>query len=104
MNELVAAGYEVHVNFSPVIVSDEWESDWRQLFEQMDSRLTAATKQQLKAEVIFLTHNAQLHEVNLSWHPRAEDILWRPDLQAEVVAKRAAEPEVSVRKQADLPG
>jgi spore photoproduct lyase family protein len=81
MNELVAAGYEVHVNFSPVIVYEGWESDWRHLFEQMDSTLTAATKQQLKAEVIFLTHNTQLHEVNLSWHPKAEDLLWRPNLQ-----------------------
>ncbi|MDQ0956672.1 putative membrane protein YfcA [Streptomyces sp. B4I13] len=27
------------------------------------------------------THNRELHEVNLRWHPRAEDVLWRPDLQ-----------------------
>ena len=47
----------------------------------MDRALSDAAKQQLKAEVIFLTHNAQLHEVNLSWHPKAEDLLWQPSLQ-----------------------
>jgi hypothetical protein len=29
----------------------------------------------------MLTHNRELHEVNLGWHPQAEDVLWRPDLQ-----------------------
>lgn len=81
INDLVAAGYEVHVNLSPVIVYDGWEADWASLFEEIDQTLSLASKQQLKAEIIFLTHNAQLHEVNLNWHPKAEDVLWRPDLQ-----------------------
>ena len=81
VNDFVAAGYEVHLNFSPVIVYDGWQEDYRALFEQVDAELDAAAKAQLAAEVIFLTHNAQLHEVNLRWHPKAEDALWRPDLQ-----------------------
>ena len=47
----------------------------------MDATLSPQSKEQLKAEIIFLTHNAQLHEVNMRWHPKAEDYLWRPDLQ-----------------------
>lgn len=81
INDLVAAGYEVHVNFSPVIVYDGWEADWACLFDQIDQALSPESKRQLKAEIIFLTHNAQLHEVNLNWHPKAENVLWRPDLQ-----------------------
>lgn len=81
IDDFVRAGYEVHLNFSPVIVCEGWEADYRQLFEQLDVALSPAAKAQLRAEVIFLTHNEQLHEVNLAWHPRAEEILWRPDLQ-----------------------
>ncbi|TKV29232.1 spore photoproduct lyase family protein [Arthrobacter sp. NamB2] len=81
INDFVDAGYEVHVNFSPVIVTPGWQEDWRELFGQLDAALSPAAKQQLAAEVIFLTHNQQLHEVNLGWHPQAEEILWRPDLQ-----------------------
>ena len=33
------------------------------------------------AEVIFLTHNEKLHEVNLGWHPKAEQLLWTPETQ-----------------------
>ncbi|MFJ6000719.1 spore photoproduct lyase family protein [Arthrobacter sp. NPDC092385] len=81
INDFVEAGYEVHVNFSPVIVTPGWQDDWRELFGRLDAALSPAAKQQLAAEVIFLTHNQQLHEVNLGWHPQAEEILWRPDLQ-----------------------
>jgi spore photoproduct lyase family protein len=81
IDDFVRAGYEVHLNFSPVIVHEGWEADYQRLFEQVDHVLSPAAKAQLQAEVIFLTHNEQLHEVNLAWHPRAEDLLWRPDLQ-----------------------
>lgn len=81
VDEFVRAGYEVHLNFSPVILYEEWERDYRELFAQVDDSLSAAAKAQLRAEIIFLTHNEGLHEVNLRWHPKAEDFLWRPDIQ-----------------------
>ena len=87
INEFVEAGYEVHVNFSPVIVYDGWERDYLELLESIDDSLSQAAKAQLKAEVIFLTHNASLHEVNLRWHPRAEDLLWRPALQQKKLSQ-----------------
>ncbi|MFE8885476.1 spore photoproduct lyase family protein [Pseudarthrobacter enclensis] len=81
INDFVDAGYEVHVNFSPVIITETWLDDWRALLRQVDDTLTPAAKAQLAAEVIFLTHNEGLHRVNLGWHPQAEAVLWRPDLQ-----------------------
>jgi DNA repair photolyase len=81
IDDFVTAGYEVHVNFSPVILYEGWEADWRKLFEEIDDSLSDAAKAQLKCEIILLTHNAALHEVNLGWHPKAEALLWRPDIQ-----------------------
>jgi spore photoproduct lyase len=94
IDDFVAAGYEVHVNFSPVIVTDTWLEDWAELFDQLDAGIGPAAKERLAAEVIFLTHNAQLHEVNTQWHPRAEEVLWRPDLQEP---KRSQNGAVNVR-------
>lgn len=51
-------------------------------------------KRQAAAEVIMLTHNRELHEVNLGWHPRAEEVLWRPDLQE---TKRSENGALNVR-------
>ncbi|MEU8401179.1 spore photoproduct lyase family protein [Nonomuraea sp. NPDC048892] len=81
ISDFVAAGYEVHVNFSPVVVRDGWLESWADLFTQLDDGLSPQAREQLAAEVIFLTHNDRLHEVNLGWHPKAEEVLWRPDLQ-----------------------
>lgn len=43
--------------------------------------LSARSRDQLAAEVILLTHRGELHEANRQWHPAAEALLWRPDLQ-----------------------
>ncbi len=81
IDDFVAAGYEVHVNFSPVVIHDGWLERWSELLGELDAAIGPQAKEQLKAEVVFLTHNEQLHEVNLGWHPRAEDTLWRPEVQ-----------------------
>ncbi len=94
VNDFVAAGYEVHLNFSPVIVHDGWLESWAALLDEIDDVLDDAAKRQLACEIIFLTHNQALHEVNLGWHPRAEELLWRPDLQER---KRSESGQSNVR-------
>ncbi len=81
INDFVEAGYEVHVNFSPVIIYNGWVADWTELFRQLDAALSPAAKAQIKSEVIFLTHNEQLHEINMKWHPKGEELLWTPQWQ-----------------------
>ena len=81
INDFVEAGYEVHVNFSPVIFYDSWVEDYIELFQQLDDTLSEAAKAQLKCEIIFLTHNDKLHEINMGWHPQAETLLWTPENQ-----------------------
>ncbi len=87
IDDFVAAGYEVHANFSPVILYEGWEEDWRELFRQIEAGISSVARTQLKCEIIMLTHNAGLHEVNLGWHPKAEDLLWRPDIQETKVSQ-----------------
>ncbi len=76
-------------------------AEWAALFEELDDVLPATVKDQLAAEVIMLTHNADLHEVNLAWHPKAEDLLWRPDIQE---AKRSEGGQLNLRYRSDWKG
>jgi spore photoproduct lyase len=99
INDFVEAGYEVHLNFSPVVVHDGWLAEWAELFCQIDAGINDAARRQLAAEIIFLTHNEALHEVNLGWHPRGEDLLWRPDLQQD---KRSQSGQQNVRYRTGL--
>ncbi|MEW2521525.1 spore photoproduct lyase family protein [Actinacidiphila alni] len=88
------AGYEVHFNLSPVVLRPGWQRDWAELLGHLHDVLPARVKQQAAAEIIMLTHNQALHEVNLGWHPRAEDVLWQPEAQED---KRSQNGAVNVR-------
>jgi spore photoproduct lyase family protein len=99
VDDFVRAGWEVHLNFSPVVVYEGWTADYIRLFEELNDALSPAAKAQAKAEVIFLTHNADLHDVNLHWHPKAEDMLWSPRLQE---TKRSENGQENLRYRAAL--
>jgi spore photoproduct lyase family protein len=92
--DFLDAGYEVHFNLSPVVLRPGWERDWADLLAHLDDVLPARVKEQAAAEIIMLTHNRSLHEVNLGWHPRAEDLLWQPDIQE---TKRSQNGALNVR-------
>lgn len=80
VNDFVEAGWEVHLNFSPVIVRPGWLEEWRDLFQALNDGLRPRSKMQAACEVIFLTHNDQLHDLNLKWNPKGEALLWQPEL------------------------
>ncbi|MGW3096742.1 spore photoproduct lyase family protein [Streptomyces sp. NPDC001102] len=88
--DFLDAGYEVHFNLSPVVLRPGWQHDWSELLRNLDDVLPHRVKQQAGAEVIMLTHNQELHQVNLGWHPRAEDVLWQPDIQQEKRSQNGA--------------
>ena len=83
INDFYDAGYEVHVNFSPVIVygGKQRRTDYRELFGQLNEALRPEVKAQLQSEVIFLTHNQFQHQANVAINPKAEELLWVPALQ-----------------------
>jgi DNA repair photolyase len=98
INDFVEAGYEVNVNFGPVILKDGWRDDYATLFSMLDDTLSKEAKRQLAAEVIFLTHSEKLHHVNLRWHPKGEEILWRPDLQEHKVSQASGDRVLRYKK------
>ncbi|MGW1606202.1 spore photoproduct lyase family protein [Streptomyces eurythermus] len=92
--DFLDAGYEVHFNLSPVVLRPGWEEAWSEVLRQLDDVLPGRVKRQAAAEVILLTHNRDLHQVNLGWHPRAEELLWQPQLQQD---KRSQNGALNVR-------
>lgn len=97
--DFLDAGYEVHFNLSPVVLRPGWQRDWADLLTHLDDVLPDRVKRQAAAEIIMLTHNKPLHEVNLGWHPRAEDLLWQPAAQE---TKRSQNGALNVRYSLDI--
>ena len=81
INPFIEAGYDVHVNFSPVVVYKEWKEDYTELFNMLDDYVEPLYKKDVKAEVIFLTHNELLHNHNVEKGIKGEDLLWQPKYQ-----------------------
>ena len=79
----IDAGYEVHLNFSPVIVHDNWLTEYEFLFHLINrhSHFNGWNNDAVKAEVIFLTHNEQKHLYNLQHKLPGEELLWVPKIQ-----------------------
>jgi spore photoproduct lyase len=87
INHFIEAGYDVHVNFSPVIVTDDWLYQYRLLFEGLDALVDIKYKNKVKAEVIFLTHNEKKHATNLINQTPGEELLWTPQIQENKISK-----------------
>ena len=79
------AGYEVHLNFSPIIVYKGWLDDYEELFELINNNIK--DKDNVFAECIFLTHNANKHFRNSHKHPRTELDLWKPEFQETKISE-----------------
>jgi len=85
IDQFTAAGYDVHINFSPVIVTQGWLHNYRVLFNEINRYVYY--KDRVKAEVIFLTHNKQKHEYNLKHNLTGEDLLWKPGIQEDKISQ-----------------
>ena len=86
LNDLVKAGYEAHINFSPIIYYDGWLQDYELLFQDIVRITNDEFKQQYFGEFIFLTHNSSLSKINVE-RGLDESLLWNPDIQEEKVSE-----------------
>jgi len=84
VDAFIDAGYEVHLNFSPVIVYENWLEDYKFLFQMCNDYIDY--KDEVKCEVIFLTHNERKHYVNLENNVKGEMLLWTPQNQESKVS------------------
>ena len=79
VNTFRNAGYDVHLNFSPVVYYKNWIKEYRELFKTIDN--IVEDKENVLSEVIFLTHNVKKHQYNLDNNVGDESLLWQPEIQ-----------------------
>lgn len=85
IDAFIDSGYDVHINFSPVIVYDNWLEDYKYLFQMVNDYVDY--KNIVKAEVIFLTHNENKHYYNLLNNLSGEELLWNPKIQEDKISE-----------------
>jgi len=87
INSFIEAGYDVHVNFSPVIIHKGWRENYSELFMMLEDYVDPGYKHEVLSEVIFLTHNEKKHLQNLEENKKGEDLLWIPRFQENKVSQ-----------------
>lgn len=89
VRKFLDAGYEVHLNFSPVIVTANWLTEYKNLFHDISiiALLNDWANDKVKAEVIFLTHNVDKHYANIANQLPGESLLWKPDIQERKISQ-----------------
>ena len=78
-----------YVNYSPVVYYKNWMNDYKELFNMMNKYVT--DKDNVLAEVIFLTHNVGRHNRNLLDNRMEEYFLWNPLLQEKKISQYGGE-------------
>ncbi|KJW02575.1 putative spore photoproduct lyase [Rickettsia endosymbiont of Ixodes pacificus] len=88
VNIFIEAGYEVHLNFSPIIAYEGWLTEYAKLFEDLDQYINNQYKPFIKAECIFLTHNDKQNERNIASNRlESEALIWQPNIQENKVSE-----------------
>ena len=87
VNRFYDAGYDVHINYSPIIMYDGFQKGYQQLFECVDKYVSDNIKEHVKAECIFLTHNKKMHNFNVKHNKPGEEYLWTPEVQEDKVSQ-----------------
>lgn len=75
VNKLVDAGFEVHINLSPIVVTDKFEEEYSELLSFINYTLTQKAKDQLAYEIIFLTHSEKMFQPIQCSVPKAHDMM-----------------------------
>ncbi len=92
INNYVEAGYELHLNFSPIVAYPGWLEDYARLFDQLNKNIDDKYKPVIKAECIFLTHTLKQHDKNLkSGHIQSEALIWKPEVQEMKISQYGGE-------------
>jgi DNA repair photolyase len=83
INKLVDAGFEVHINLSPIVVTENFAAEYADLLKLVNETLSKKAKDQLAYEIIFLTHSASLFYKTPMYAPEAHNMMVNGPLKLE---------------------
>ncbi len=74
LNTLKDAGYKIGILIAPVILLENWEVLYKELFDILDNTLSQAVKDEVFFEVIFMTYSYVHRMINAEAFPNAIDL------------------------------
>jgi len=81
INKLVEAGFEVHINLSPIIITSNFQKEYDEFLQLVNDSLSDKAKEQMAYEIIFLTHAEALFDKVNSYAPKAHELITNGPLE-----------------------
>lgn len=81
INDLVKLGFEVHINLSPIVVTDNFASEYAELLSLINEKLSDEAKNQMAYEIIFITHDNVVNNNMSTYMPKAYDMIANGPIQ-----------------------
>lgn len=81
INDFIDAGWDVHINLSPIIAKKGSGDLYIELFELLNKYIKEDYKPLVKSECIFLTYSKKSYDRNSIENPEANDLCWTPEHQ-----------------------
>lgn len=75
INYLVDMGFEVHVNLSPIVITDDFIEQYSDLLSKLNDSLSDKAKKQMAYEIIFVTHDNVVNENMSKYMPKAYEMI-----------------------------
>jgi len=74
LNQMCDAGYRVGLLIAPVVLVDDWMTQYSELIEQLADELSNKAKQELFIEIIFMTYSFVHRAINTEAFPNAIEL------------------------------
>lgn len=93
-NRMHAAGYSVGLIIAPIMLVDDWQEQYAELFDEMRSRLEPSLLQGLGLELIFMTYGRANVQINAASMPGVRDVFERDKMRPRGPSKLTYTPDV----------
>jgi spore photoproduct lyase len=93
-NKLFTAGYRVGLNIAPIILIEEWQTMYTELFKTLKQELKSELKKQLFLEIIFMTYGYANQTINSAALPGTLEIFDRELMKPKGRGKYCYKPDV----------
>ncbi|MCF8010485.1 MAG: spore photoproduct lyase [Clostridiales bacterium] len=95
-NKLYHSGYKVGINIAPVILVEDWEKKYSDMFDYLESSLARGLKKKLFFEVIFMTYGLANEKILAEAMPNAVNLLDRNIMKPKGRGKYCYKKEVKL--------
>lgn len=87
INDLCESGYKPYILIAPIIITDSFKKDYKDLILKMNDILTAKAKKNITFEIIFMTYSYIHDKINTDAFPKSKRLYSKESMTSRGIGK-----------------